>query len=234
MASSGTIGKFNTGGNDYLIASTAFATCSTGADTAAKVATIQDSASFTLITGITINVKFTYANTTSAPTLNVNSTGALTIIGAKRWDAGSVVSFTYDGTNWIQTDVGAELFECTIGTTTYAQITSALSAGQIPYLNPGGYAGIAWLSAHDDDVLGFENYEFTGYYLGNTMYTVTCWSDTTKGTNGWEANEQYFIGTTVIDENSTNDQIPTALAVYNALSSFSSGTQVIIRDWSDS
>jgi len=99
-----------------------------------------------------------------------------------------------------------------------------LSAGQIPYLNPGGYAGIAWLSAHDDDVLGFENYEFTGYYLGNTMYTVTCWSDTTKGTNGWEANEQYFIGTTVIDENSTNDQIPTALAVYNALSSFSSGT----------
>ena len=40
MASSGTIGKINAGGNDYLVASTAFATCSTGASTAAKVATI--------------------------------------------------------------------------------------------------------------------------------------------------------------------------------------------------
>ena len=120
MASSGTIGKFNTGGNDYLIASTAYATCSTTADTTAKVATIQDGASFTLITGITINVKFTYSNTASAPTLNVNSTGALTITSAKRWDAGAVVSFTYDGTNWAQNDAYAELFECTIGTTTYA------------------------------------------------------------------------------------------------------------------
>jgi hypothetical protein len=40
MASSGTIGKINAGGNDYLVASTAFAVCNTSANIAAKVATI--------------------------------------------------------------------------------------------------------------------------------------------------------------------------------------------------
>lgn len=109
MASSGTIGKFNTGGNDYLVASTAFATCSTAANIAAKVATIQDGAGFTLIDGITVHVYFENTNTANNATLNVNNTGAKRIFFGLTWDSqasvgvtpadswvyGAVVSLTY-------------------------------------------------------------------------------------------------------------------------------------------
>ena len=83
-----------------------YGTCATAAGTAAKVVTLSG---FTLTTGATIIVKFTYENTATAPTLNVNSTGAKAIkeygITAgnvtKRWSAGGCSIFTYDGTNWL-------------------------------------------------------------------------------------------------------------------------------------
>lgn len=83
-----------------------YGTSSTGASTTAKSVTCSG---FTLKTGETIAVKFTNNNTASAPTLNVNSTGAVAIktqTGATAslagiWQAGTVVLFTYDGTNWI-------------------------------------------------------------------------------------------------------------------------------------
>lgn len=50
-----------------------YGTCSTAAATAAKTVTLSY---FTLVAGKQIRVKFTYANTASTPTLNVNSTGA--------------------------------------------------------------------------------------------------------------------------------------------------------------
>ena len=54
-----------------------FATSSTIAGTAAKIATIfPENNNFELYTGATITVKFINNNTTSAPTLNINSTGA--------------------------------------------------------------------------------------------------------------------------------------------------------------
>lgn len=57
-----------------------FATCGTGASTTAKVATIVPTDSgWTLYEGATVTVKFTSKNTTSAPTLNVNGTGAKAI-----------------------------------------------------------------------------------------------------------------------------------------------------------
>ena len=230
MASSGTIGKFNTGGNDYLIASTAFATCSTVADTTAKVATIQDSASFTLITGITINVKFTYSNTASVPTLNVNSTGALTIVGAKRWDAGAVVSFTYDGTNWIQTDADwatpKELFICTRNITTYAEISAAITAGKIPIVvDTSSGTVIAYyqtsISFEDDPEHTFACFP---ELLGAQVVYLKCSSNTSLGTNGWYTTD--YQTTTTVSDQSTNYEIPTALAVYNALQGSSGGSSV--------
>ena len=56
MASSGTIGKVVAGGNTYLVASTAYGTCTTAAGTVAKVATVQDSAAFTLMDGVTVHI----------------------------------------------------------------------------------------------------------------------------------------------------------------------------------
>ena len=83
-----------------------YGTCATAAATAAKVVTLSG---FTLVTGATIHVKFTNSNTVANPTLNVNSTGAKSIMRYgttaastspdTSWLAGAVVSFTYDGTN---------------------------------------------------------------------------------------------------------------------------------------
>ena len=87
-----------------------FATSSTAAATAAKVATIVPADSgWELYAGATITVKFTTANDTAAPTLNVNSSGAKAIRDhagaalteeAYKWKAGDALAFTYDGTYW--------------------------------------------------------------------------------------------------------------------------------------
>ncbi len=83
-----------------------YATSSTAASTTAKVATTNQSG-FALVTGAKVIVKFTYTNTATAPTLNVNETGSKTIYGygtttpSLWWLAGDVVEFTYDGTNWL-------------------------------------------------------------------------------------------------------------------------------------
>ena len=106
------IAKVNMGSGDMPIASALYGTCDTAASTAAKVVTCS---SFDkLITGVTIHVSFYYANSASSPTLNVNSTGAKTIRtdnynsvvggGVSSWNAGSMKSFTYDGTYWVMND----------------------------------------------------------------------------------------------------------------------------------
>ncbi len=83
-----------------------YATCSTAAATAAKNVTYTLSA-FELITGVRVAVMFTYANTASSPTLNVNNTGAKAIYAngsaassSNSWSAGEVVEFVYTGTQW--------------------------------------------------------------------------------------------------------------------------------------
>jgi hypothetical protein len=83
-----------------------YGTSSTAASTIAKTATTSDG-KFSLATGAKVSIKFTYNNTASAPTLNVDSTGAKSIKAygtttpTSWWNAGDVVTFTYDGTNWI-------------------------------------------------------------------------------------------------------------------------------------
>ena len=112
----GTIAKITAGGSTHLVASTCYGTCTTAANTAAKVATIQDSQAFTLLTGVTVHIKMSNNNTVANPTLNVNGTGAKAIMrygttapstnDNTSWYAGSVVSFTYDGTYWQMNDFG--------------------------------------------------------------------------------------------------------------------------------
>ena len=87
-----------------------YATSSTAAGTTAKTATIVPSVTgWELSSGTTVTVKFTNANTATTPTLNVNSTGAKTIKdyagnalteAARKWEAGTALTFTYDGTYW--------------------------------------------------------------------------------------------------------------------------------------
>ena len=91
-----------------------YATCSTAAGTAAKVAALLSGA-LTLTAGATVSVKFTNANTASSPTLNIASTGAKQIrlngaaltSSAYYWIANAVVTFVYDGSYWNISDAGA-------------------------------------------------------------------------------------------------------------------------------
>ena len=105
-------GKLSVGGTTIPIGSTLYGTCDTGASTAAKVVTCANFDK--LLTGVTIHVKFTHSNTNSSPTLNVNSTGAKNIYrygttkpgttAKTSWQAGAVISFTYDGSYWQMND----------------------------------------------------------------------------------------------------------------------------------
>ena len=91
---------------EYAIAHSAYAECTTGAATTAKVAAIitdadTSNSAFTLIKGVTVNVKFTKSNTAPNPTLNINSTGDKpiyykgTAIAASELKANRICTFVY-------------------------------------------------------------------------------------------------------------------------------------------
>jgi len=100
----GFIAKTNIGGTEYLMTSSLYGKCTTAADVAAKVVGLSDFT--TLINGATIAIRFTNTNEAANPTLNVNGTGAKSILtnnnnrpGVKppcSWVAGSVVEFVYE------------------------------------------------------------------------------------------------------------------------------------------
>ena len=94
-------------GDKHGVFAPPYATCSTAADDAAKVATVQNSGAFALETGAKVVVKFTNANSAASATLNVNNTGAKVIYfkgaalaAAQYWSANGVVEFVYNGTQW--------------------------------------------------------------------------------------------------------------------------------------
>ena len=100
------------GNNTYPVGSSLYGTCATEASTAAKEVTMSNFD--TLKSGVTIHVKFTESNTVANPTLNVNNTGAKNIYrfaiiapGSsiyEAWNAGAIVSFTYDGDAWLMNE----------------------------------------------------------------------------------------------------------------------------------
>ena len=83
-----------------------YAVCSTAASTTAKAVSISR---FSLVTGAQVRVKFSYANTASAPTLNVGSSGAkrmsykgsLITNANFSFSTAKIYTFTYDGTYWV-------------------------------------------------------------------------------------------------------------------------------------
>lgn len=96
----------------------AYATCSTAAATAAKVATISGNDNWTLTTGSIVVVKFTVTNSASNVTLNLNNTGAKSIwynnavyTGNSNMVCGCAnrcITFMYDGTNWVWLSHGTD------------------------------------------------------------------------------------------------------------------------------
>lgn len=126
------INKLHLGGTDAKLKGVrmdnedAWATCATAASTTAKVAT---AAAFTLKAGSRVTVKFTSANTASAPTLNVNNTDAKALKKPNgntftNIVAGGVYAFVYDGTNFIAQSEGGEY-----GTATASDVLSGKTIG---------------------------------------------------------------------------------------------------------
>lgn len=121
-----------------FITASLYGTCDTAAATAAKVVSCTDFDK--LIVGATIRVRFDNINSADNPTLNVNSTGAKTIVVAgtfasptkplktdiTSWYAGEVVEFIYlentvSGTTtgyWFMTNSHAVLTTTSVGSAT--------------------------------------------------------------------------------------------------------------------
>lgn len=106
-----------------------FATSSTAAGTAAKVATTA-TGDFVLATGAMVRVKFDNANSyNGTATLNVDGTGAVDIVrvGTTKttryyWSAGETIDFVYDGTNFAMSRTGTS-------STTYYGLTKLATSG---------------------------------------------------------------------------------------------------------
>ena len=107
----GFIGQVHIGSDDYLLGSTLFGTSTTPAGTGTKQVILQNNALYSETTGATIHVKFDNENTVTGTSLKLQIktdtntyTTARTIInpnGALTWTAGSVISFTFDGTSYV-------------------------------------------------------------------------------------------------------------------------------------
>lgn len=128
------------------LGSNLYGTCITSAAVTTKFVTMADFN--VLVAGVTIHVKFTNSNTAYAPSLTVGSAPAASIRCngslAGFWSAGDVVSFTYDGTYWVQNDVARYVIErvningISIGAQSY--ITSRASVAKTGY-KPVGVVG---------------------------------------------------------------------------------------------
>ena len=101
------VGTVTVGSDTHLVGATLYGTCSTAANTAAKVVNCPNFD--TIVVGVMIAVKFSNGNTATSPTMNVNNTGAknilihgITELGDIDWSIseGDVSLFVYDGTAW--------------------------------------------------------------------------------------------------------------------------------------
>lgn len=90
--------------------------CQTSGSATEKVVTTTGSDIFELKSGVTIQVRFTHANTAANPKLNVNNTGAKTIFiynasipstSQYNWVDKAIVNFVYYGIGWYVVDGGS-------------------------------------------------------------------------------------------------------------------------------
>lgn len=163
-----------------------YGTSSTGASTQEKVVSCTG---FVLTEGVSIRVKFTNSQSYNGnPTLNVNGTGALSVkaygttnAGRYYWRAGEVVSFTYDGTNWIIED-GVTATTSYFGVT--ALTSSATSTSESRAATPYSISNLV-----QNMIEPYPVYSATSTYaVGDKVrYSYNAWVCNTAITGGGEA-----------------------------------------------
>lgn len=183
---------------------THYCTCYTDSNTADKTVSVTG---FVLETGARVTVNFSESNTAENPTLNVHNgrgyTGAKAIVyrgtssvsGSSdyyRWQAGDIIDFIYDGTNWVM-----------VGWQTYAyHAESATSASTSTYATYLRYSTTDLLTASDASTvtssatirpssnggssLGIPSYKWGAVYanfIGSSHYPVgTAYIEDMQGT----------------------------------------------------
>lgn len=227
------IGKVtDTAGNTHLVGSTLYGTCDTGASTATKVVTCPNFSK--LETGVTIHVYFSNTNTASMPQLNVNSTGAKYVYEYR--DSGTsfkyadikkgMHTFTYNGTYWFLDDcedtkntAGSEQDTQKLYLIGAPSQTTGLDEGVRTYSNNDVWeeAGVLFADGYNGVTLsrpgiGGYSYEIViGDVNGLTSLTIPDQSSYTLG----DACEKGVD--TSVSSSATNSNVPTSLAVYNAI-----------------
>ena len=216
------VGKVtDTAGNTHLVGSTLYGTCPTAAATAAKVVTCPDFSK--LETGVTIHVKFTLGNTANTATLNVNSTGAKSLWGvgplAPKILQNGVISVTYDGEEWVANDSFYADTMNTAGAEYDPSNTLYLIGARTQTASPVTYSGSVRVADGDLFADSFNGVQIdtsssTGFKLladDNHGLTVPYGQDYTLG-----AACEKGVDTSV-SSSATNSNVPTSLAVYNAI-----------------
>lgn len=129
-----------------------YATCAAASATTPKIATLDNSAGWSLISGVVVGVKYTNSNNASSVTLNVNNTGNKSIVfngsvytGTEPritgW-AGHVIWYMYDGTNWVYMCNDSIYYNSTYnfsGTTFYSGNSSTAEHNANSILKNGNY-----------------------------------------------------------------------------------------------
>ena len=165
-----------------------YGVCSSSATYTTKTVTVDN---FSLVEGVRVIVKFTNANSASSPKLNVNETGAIPIMrygttaagsntATNGWEAGAVLAFTYDGTNWVQ-DYWYN--------TTY---TNA-SLGQ-------GYGTCYTSSSTAEKTVSMSNYEDKTGGIVSIKFTYSVDAGATLNINSQGAMDIYYKGSAIIDD----------------------------------
>lgn len=201
----GYIGKLSDGTTARPIAQTLYGTCSTAAATAAKVVTCADFD--TLITGVTIHVKFTNSNTVANPTLNVNGTGAKTIYRygktapstsvATSWFAGQVVTFVYDGTYWQMVD-----WQANDNTTYSAATTSAnglMSSSDKTKLNGIATGATKNASTTKSVTLSASSWSSAQYTISDSLITASSNQEILPATSITAAQYEALMAAEIVD-----------------------------------
>ena len=168
----------------------AYATCSTAAATAAKVVTIDNNDNWTLAVGAIVGVKFTYSNTASNVTLNVNGTGAKQIwYGGVAYTststsicgyAGRQFWYMYDGTYWVWMSKNYD------SNTTYSPMTLG-----------GGYGTCATAEATTAKVATLGSYSLVKGGKPVIKFTYAVPASATLNINSRGAKAIYFQGAAI-------------------------------------
>ena len=160
-----------------------YGSCSTSGSTQTKAVSISGFQTDSLQAGVKVVVKFTNSQFyAGAPKLNVSNTGAKEIRIATgvmadkgEWEAGEVVTFTYDGTYWV-IDNGGHASETKYGKTMLSTVYSTsnnLAATPQLVVDLMNRAGASWL------------------WLGEEQSSITLVSDTTPSASNWTVSGNY-------------------------------------------